>query len=160
MYGHYFRISSERLKELQSQPEALEEFLYFVQTQGRLQDYKDQYFGLNYLFSDLHIFLGQLPLPDSLWRDVRSRYSSSEIGTKIKNVSVGVGPVRLLTPSKVQEIANALKDASQEDFLNCYRENYPTRQDSYDLALFIYTSWKQFLQEAARVGQAVLSWIT
>jgi len=158
MYGRYLRISFERLKELQSQPEALEEFLSCV-----LPRFEDQFFDLNRFFYDLHCYLGELPLPDSLWREwgVRSRYTSGEIGKKIENVSYGVGSVRFVTPNEVQAIVNALRSASQEEFMNAFRENYPTRQeDDYDWVLSIYQEWIQFLQTAAQEGQAVLFWMT
>lgn len=159
MVGNYFRISSDRLKELQSPREALEEFLNFVQTQGYLEAaYKEQYFYLNLFWADLHIFLGRLRLPNSLWPDYDS--SSGEIGTKIENFRFGVGPARFLVPNEVQAIANALRQVSEKAFMNIFRKNYPTRdEDYYEWALSTYLEWKEFLQQAAKEGQVVLFWI-
>jgi hypothetical protein len=49
MCGKYLRISFDRLKQLQSQPEVLKEFLRCV-----LSRFKDQFFDLNRFWSDLH----------------------------------------------------------------------------------------------------------
>lgn len=156
MYGSYLKISPERLQELQSQPEAAEKFLSGVRL--RL---KDQYFGLNRFFYDLHNYLDELSLPDSLWREWGVSSSGGEIGKKIENVSYGVGSVRFVTPSEVQAIVNALRSASQEEFMKAFRENYPTwQEDDYSWVLSIYLEWIQFLQKADEEGQAVLFWIT
>jgi hypothetical protein len=156
MYGSDLKISIERLKELQSQPEAVEEFLSGVRL--RL---KEQYFGLNRFFYDLHFYLGQLPVLDSLWREWGVSSSDGVIGKEIENVSYGVGSVRFVTPNEVQEIANALRSASQEEFMNAFRENHPTwQEDDYDWVLSIYLEWIEFWQIAAQEGQAVLFWMT
>ncbi len=60
MCGKYLRISFDRLKQLQSQPEVLKEFLRCV-----LSRFKDQFFDLNRFWSDLHDYLERLPLPSS-----------------------------------------------------------------------------------------------
>jgi hypothetical protein len=163
MYGKYLRISFERLKQLQSQPEALKEHLRFVTAEGYLQAYKEQYFDLNRFWEDLDDYLGRLPQLDSLWREWGVSSSSGEIGKKIENVSFGVGTVRFVTPNQVQAIANVLTSVSKAEvgFMKVYRKNYRTRQeDHYEWVLSTYQEWKQFWQKAAQEGQAVLFWIT
>jgi len=158
MCGRYLRISFERLKELQSQPEALEEFLSCV-----LPRFKDQFFDLNRFWEDLHDYLGRLPQLDSLWQEWEVSSSDGEIGKKIENVSYGVGTVRFVAPNQVQAIANVLTAVSKAEvgFMKLYRKNYRTRQeDHYEWVLSTFQEWKQFLQTAAQEGQAVLFWKT
>jgi hypothetical protein len=159
MYGSYLKISSERLKELlQSQPEVVEDFLSGVRLRLR-----DQYFGLNRFFYDLHFYLGRLLALDSLWREWGVSSTGGEIGKKIENVSFGMGTVRFVAPDEVQAIANVLTAASKAEvgFMKLYRKEYPNRQEEYyDWVLSTYQEWKQFLQKGAEEGQAVLFWIT
>jgi hypothetical protein len=158
MFGSYLNISVERLKELQSQPEAIEEFLSSEQLY-----LSDQYFGLNRFFYDLHFYLGRLLALDSLWREWGVSSTDGEIGKKIENVSFGMGTVRFVAPNEVQAIANVLTAVSKAEvgFMKLYRKEYPNRQEEhYDWVLSTYQEWKQFLQKAAKEGQAVLFWIT
>lgn len=137
MYGNYLKISSEKLKELlQSQPEVVEDFLSGVRLRLR-----DQSFGLNHFFYDLHFYLGRLLALDSLWQEWGVSITDGEVGKKIENVSLGMGTVRFVAPNEVQAIANVLTAVSKAEvgFMKLYRKEYPNRQEEhYDWVLSTY----------------------
>lgn len=154
------RISFEKLQELQSQPEAFDKLIVFISEEGCLTTYKEQYLDVSKMWIDLHSLIRKLPISKSIWLDLNTR-RSKDIGTVIENVVYGFGAVRFLTPEEVEEIANALKFYSPKRFMRDYRQNHPGLEEkNYNFYLSLYLEWKQFLQQAAKEGQAVIYWIT
>ncbi len=85
MCGKYLRISFERLKQLQSQPEALKEFLSCV-----LPPFREQFFDLNRFWSDLHDYLERLPLPSSIWTYLDNGYTDVCVALCLKSCTLAI----------------------------------------------------------------------
>jgi Domain of unknown function (DUF1877) len=163
MVACFTSLSAAALRELQEQPDRIEEFLYPDDGEGEPPHYVDvdkAWHGIHYLLTGQGE--GGVP-PQSL-----AVFGGEEFGPDL-----GYGAARFLTPDEVRSVAATLARLPPEALVPQFdprdmeaKQIYPNGiwvrdgQEALDYALDNYQPLQVFYRDAAARGDAVIQWLS
>jgi hypothetical protein len=163
MIGCFVAVSEDTLRNLRSDEDSIEEFLYPDDGDSEPENYVDvdkAWHGIHYLLTG-ESGSGQEPLSLAI-------FGGTEFGPE-----VGIGPARFLTSIQVTELANALDAIPVETLAARFnpkdmeqKEIYPDviwvrdNMESLDYLLENYQQLLSFYKDAAGRGDAVIQWMS
>jgi hypothetical protein len=163
MVGCFVAVSSETLRELKQNPEAIEEYLY--PNDG--EDEPPNYIYVDKAWHGIHFMLtgsadgGEEPL------------SLAVLGGEEIGEDMGYGPARILTPLQVQAVSAALTALGEEGFRNRFAPQdmeaaniYPDViwvRDGQEALAYVMENYQplvRFYADATARGDGAILWLS
>ncbi|MBD1944178.1 YfbM family protein [Coleofasciculus sp. FACHB-712] len=165
MRGDYRRVTTERLAELQQNPDSILGFL-FPDDGAKYSD--KSYLDIDKAWHGIHFLLtgtkyeGETPL-------VNVVMGGSPLDDP-DNPQFDYGPACFLIPEEVQEVAEALSQISEADLqarfhpsalsaANIYPNIWERGTDEFEYLMFYYLQLVKFFQDAAKFRNAIVFYI-
>lgn len=173
MIGIYRRISPEQLAVLQKEPQSVFNFLFPGDEIDEVAESEGRYLNIGKTWHAIHFLLTGTnnASPSPLGNLVMG---GTPLGD-LENVDFDYGPACFLTPSEVQEVAEAISSISLAEFqarfdpqvlytadvypMMLWKSEQQTVEDLIEDITSHYISLVKFFQKAANCGEVVLFYI-